>query len=454
MLIGIIFASILSAIALINSLRTDWNWFQSRMIVRKTALDWFLFPDDDPKQRPAQSFTTILAFAKNLEDSVKSNNQSYILESELLLLLRDSCDGGWVPEFLHDTLNYALPDWVRVKSYSFEIASSRFPPPKHRKALYKNLAKTAAFVREFDVRSRKSLEYAFDNLIESQYENLSLIQIPILGIAFDINNLGLISGVIFCSLLILLYLSMVREGRNLKTLFTHGWLDKNIDDRRLYELLSMYQVLTVPLKLYSPDKTYDKVTRMFIYGIFWFPVIILCAIFWYDLKTYDIGRTINPFLTFITTSSTLLMLLAVLFMVVKITERQIRIDRQWDNQYYRLNLEKLFNLKPNDADINVWTTPEQVKINWANTAEEVKRLQQENGRISEIHSVRLLENFIDNCYDDDFERLETKIDQRIVDSHWEHLQKWFADNKTKSTRREFRKSLKAFLNSSFEEKMA
>ncbi len=458
MLIAIIFASILSSIALINSLKSDWNWFQSRVAVRKTAMEWFMFPDEAQtdscsiehrdtlsNEKQADSYKSIEYFAKHLEGLVPDSLEP-ICGEEIKIFLRDSCNRGAVTRWLFGPLDFRLPTWICIKPFAFD--TSRLPTCEERKKLYSRLVQASSFVRASNLQSRKALEITYDNLIESQYENLSLVRIPILGIAFDINNLGLISGVVFFSLMILLYLSMVRESRNLKTLFTHGWRDNDTDDRRLYELLSMYQVLTIPLKLYSPDKTKDKLTRKFIFGIFLMPAVVLGLVLLYDRHTFIVGTSLNPFLTWITSSSTFGMFALVCIMAYKIAERQIRIDRQWDNQYYRLNLEKLFNLKRDDAETSIWTTPEQVKINWANTVERIKNLKLETSEISEAQSIKQLEKFVDDCYDNDPNVLE-KSKREHVDSYWEHLQDWFKENKVKSTRQEFRKSLKRLMNRDF-----
>lgn len=466
MLIGIIFASMLSFIALINSMKPDWSWFQSRIAIRKTALEWFVFPDEKltdslsiatkdtlPYEAKiykdkAHLFASIEDFANYLEGLVPDPSERISTDSIKIILDRSINEGRSV-KWLFDSVAPTLPHWVCIKPFAFD--KSRLLEKSERERLYGDLAKAAVYVRNSGVYSRKSLEYSYDNLIESQSENLQLVRIPILGIAFDINNLGFISGMVFCSLMVLLYLSMVRESRNLKTLFTHGWRDDSIDDRRLYELLSMYQVLTVPLKLYSPDKAMDKWTRKLVYGIFSLPVLILVLIFLYDMHTFKVGASLNPLLTFVTSSSTFVMLLFVSFVAYKIVTRHIRINRQWDNQYYRLNLEKLFNLKPDDLDINfIWTNPDQVRINWANTVLRAKNMKKQGVKIGERRGVALLEKFIDDCYDNDAEKLEKPENEQQVETYWEHFKDWFDKNKIKSTRREFRQSLKKLMNGSFE----
>ena len=59
MLIALIFASILSFIALINSLKAEWNWYKSRIEVQRTALEWFRFPDDEKCSSPRDTSSVI-----------------------------------------------------------------------------------------------------------------------------------------------------------------------------------------------------------------------------------------------------------------------------------------------------------------------------------------------------------------------------------------------------------
>lgn len=458
MLIGIIFTSILSSIALVNSMGS--GWYQSRVTVRKMAMEQFLFPDDletnqakfghkdvccrcplpdsgAAGEHPLHTYSSVEGFAYDLEECFKDTAK----------ITRDNINSIVKTTFQSGSIKFQFPYWIRIKPMMLDL--TRLPGKEERKELYSNLVKAAIFVKIANVQSREALEYSYNNLLQSQYENLMLVRVPILGIAFDINNLSLISSVVFLSLMVLLYLSMVRESRNLKTLFTHGSRDDNIDDRRLYELLSMYQVLTVPLKLYSPDKMKDKWTRMLIYGIFWLPFMVLLAIFKYDWDTYDIGASLNPGLTLKSTLATLFMLFLISCAAYKISDRQKRIDRQWDNQYYRLNLEKLFNLKDDDMDTGIWTNPEQVRINWANTVEAARRLKLKAGNIGEFASVNLLERFIDRCYDDKPDKLESSNNGQ-VEQYWAYFKTWFDANKQKSTRREFRESLVDLMNGPFE----
>lgn len=308
--------------------------------------------------------------------------------------------------------------------------------------LYKVLSRAAALCNDYSPRSKEEYKYALENLMEAQTENFTLVRMPILGVSFDINYLGLISGLVMYSLMALLYLSMVREDRNLKTLFGHGWKDNETDSRKLYELLSMYQVLTVPQKLYRPDNRRDMLTRKFVVGVFLFPCFVLLFIFGYDLLSFKIGLSLNPIMTIITSSSTLIALFAIAYFSYKLIDRQTRINRLWDNQYFRLHLDNFLSTNLQKEETSPFATLEQAKINWANAAYSVSQKKP----MSEKECVKHFRGFLNLCYDKDEDRLNANVSEEQLGIYWEKLESWYKVHRTYSTRKQFRKELAQMMN--------
>ncbi len=458
LLIGLLFASILSFIAVIDSMH---SWYGSRIEIRQVALQWFNFPEDNPNHKekivPNQvgkdslnkplvvdKTTTDTAF-HSIEDFAHALEQKEMNPKERL-------DSTQIQQILHNAINLEcftcigennsdLPYWITLKPFE-SVGARAIPTKKERKNLYKVLSRAAAYANDYSPHSKEEYEYALENLMEAQTENFTLLRMPILGVSFDINYLGLISGIIMYSLMALLYLSMVREDRNLKTLFGHGWKDEETDNRRLYELLSMYQVLTVPQKLYRPDNRRDMLTRKFVVGVFMFPCFVILFIFIYDLISFRVGLMLNPGMTIITSSSTLVALFAIGYFSYKLIDRQTRINRLWDNQYFRLHLDNFLSTNLQKEETSPFATLEQAKVNWANAVFKVKGKKP----MTEKECVKHFREFLNLCYDKFEDKLDEKITKEQQDIYWEKLETWYKAHRTYSTRKQFRKELTQMMN--------
>ncbi|MFN0036788.1 MAG: hypothetical protein ACKVUS_17130 [Saprospiraceae bacterium] len=473
LLIGLLFASILASIALIDSVH---SWYGARIEIRQVALQWFVFPEDNKSSK--EDGTVICLSCDSLKNGVIADTQKVTPKAEIQapafhsvqefaislenqeLNESERWDSAQIENILRNAINLEyfpllgknksdLPYWISIKP--FESGEWRVPDKKQRKLLYQALSRAAAVSNDYSPHSRQEFEYALENLMEAKTENFTLVRMPILGVSFDINYLGIISGLIFSALMALLYLSMVRENRNLKTLFQHGLQDKDTDGRRLYELLSMYQVLTVPQKLYRPDNKSDLRTRNIIEVVFWFPYAVLLLIFVYDCISFKIGLSLNPNMTIITSLSTLLSLASITYFSFKLNSRQRSINRLWDNQYFRLHIENFVSPNPTNDDAPLFATLPQAKINWTNTAYRISREQP----LSENKSVERLREFLNLCYDDSEDKRDPKLPNlndnaywaQKDDECWKVLQEWFEKNKQHSTRKQFRVGLTEMMNS-------
>ena len=485
LLIGLLFASILAFIALLDSFVPFLSWYSSRIEIRQVALEWFIFPEENPDSeanckvicmacdsnklvaKPTTGIrndnpkvpgvNSIQEFAKLLEASVKDSLSKWPPGEDSVVFKRyKQWDSSQIERIMRDAVNLPvylnflvkkdnkveLPYWIKIRPFE-SVKTRSIPDRKRRKALYKSLSRAALAFNGYSPHTRKEFEYALENLMEAQAENLTLVRMPILGISFDINFLGFISGGIFYALMALLYLSMVREDRNLKTLFQQGWQDEDTDDGRLYELLSMYQVLTVPQKLYRQDDQKDMMTRKFIVGVFWFPFIVLALIFSYDLYSFKIGLSLNPLMTVVTSFLTLISLLLIGVTSRKLTDRQTRINRLWDNQYFRLHLGNLIAPETNQRNASRFATLPQAKINWANAAYQSIQIKP----LTEKMCVERFRMFLNLCYDKFEDKRISEITDAQEEAYWKKLEIWFEDQKHNSTRKIFRVELVKMMNS-------
>ncbi len=78
--------------------------------------------------------------------------------------------------------------------------------------------------------------------IKLQRENVNLIKVPFFGVAFDVDDVGVIGGFTLLILLMWLQVSLTKECECLQTLFG----TKGGDTRRIYELAAMRQEIARP----------------------------------------------------------------------------------------------------------------------------------------------------------------------------------------------------------------
>jgi hypothetical protein len=102
-----------------------------------------------------------------------------------------------------------------------------------------------AYCSKLTVVSRAELNDLLTIYDRARIENTVLIKMPILGITFDVNWLGLVSSVAFSIVFFLLYYSLSRERKNLILVFKLAQ-ERGMKRIDFYQMLSMRQVLHVP----------------------------------------------------------------------------------------------------------------------------------------------------------------------------------------------------------------
>ena len=168
-----------------------------------------------------------------------------------------------------------------------------------------------------------------DQNIRSKIDNYQNVHIPILGNAFDINNLSFISGITFILLLTILRFTLTREKNNLRLSleaisdrYPDSYTVREFDDtptfqrvnrntltllinhtRRKYHynFLSMNEVFNIP-PLEVSDNYLQKtlLARIVSKNLFYFPYFIYFIILVNDLTTIKEGFETSPIHTSIT----------------------------------------------------------------------------------------------------------------------------------------------------------
>ena len=229
-------ANFIALLAFFNALQPQYNWLGSRLKSLQTVYQWTHFPyDETTNQRPDK-----LVFSYGLPtDSPLRNHENSYNAWEFYTLLEACHLHGLValkdleklpanihlqfPKVLYDGGNYI--HWERLDKNALRDALQTAP--------------------SINVYSKQDLANQISILERARVENALLIKIPVLGIAFDVNNLALISAAAFSILFFLLQFNLARERKNLALVF-HTANDLGISKLVLYRMLSMRMVLVIP----------------------------------------------------------------------------------------------------------------------------------------------------------------------------------------------------------------
>jgi hypothetical protein len=175
---------------------------------------------------------------------------------------------------------------------------------------------------------RKDLQ---QSTVRGYVENVRFIRAPFFGIAFDVNDLGIIGGIGFIIILLLLRHSLSREIKSLKMSFreavNHGHL------YHFYQALGMKQVFTVP------DMRGEKRNRFLAVSpkiVCLLPILIylfgvgydIISVFYYGLYAL---RPVAFQLIF-----ELFLLACITYLSYRCLERQKHIDRIWGRYWKKV----------------------------------------------------------------------------------------------------------------------
>lgn len=437
LMVALIFAALLVSIALVNSFKQQFSWYKSRIGIKKVAQEWMVFPDDPDSVRQ-RSFHDMGAFAL-------FNEKLYGAESL----------DGKTRKIAQET---SLPYWTGIKRDTLRIR--QYQDPASRFEFYCTIREAAEHIELSNTKTRHELNLTVDELIQVHIEHLLLVRIPILGISFDVNYLGVFGGITFISLYLLLYYSLVREYRNLKTLFKRAWGEKRYHQHQFYEFISMYQVLDVPKRLYSDETNQrDRWLRSVTLLGHLFPAIILIIVFAYDLYTTGLGASINGQMAHITSIFTAFFIVVVLTLLWVIYKQEDRMNLLWDNQACEFNIEYILEMIGED-EIDI----EELKGKTldAGTAWKIKEIfysifstaYGNSGEIPVAQAMGLLENFLHRIFKKEYldRPAPGEPDKGAIGALWEVFKEWSKKSGRHNLEEDFRTSFANATNGYFKEK--
>jgi hypothetical protein len=184
-------------------------------------------------------------------------------------------------------------------------------------------------------------EYRYQQLcsaIERAYvENAMTIRVPVLGFAFDVNDLGLLSGLGFAIILSCYRFFLSREVDNLRVSFAEAEDGGTHILDEYYRLLAMRQVFTVPMGEHVKRSFFLRVVPK---AIAWLPLTVLLAVIGNDLHTLWIARELGWGHFVVNFAFTLLCIVVLIPLCISISVRLVRMDRIWLMCWQYLEVEK------------------------------------------------------------------------------------------------------------------
>jgi hypothetical protein len=179
-------------------------------------------------------------------------------------------------------------------------------------------------------------------LVKSYVDNAMSVEVPFFGVSFDINDLGLLSGIGFVTVLVLLRFSLRSEIASLRLVFKAASRTIKGDSAQLesvYDLLASRQVFTVP---HVQDERMHWVTRRpWVLRAMpkltcFLPLVVYSMVAINDYQSQNIANAINPLHTRI-----LLIYTGVLWVAIGVLStwcymRLAQIDRIWDEYWAQI----------------------------------------------------------------------------------------------------------------------
>lgn len=153
-------------------------------------------------------------------------------------------------------------------------------------------------VAKLGLRDKEAVEKWLDKIEQEQVSGVIIKNMPFLGVPFDVNDLGIFSGLTYTILMVALWFAMVRHQENL---YLSMWKVCEMAQKKdgpnpegranlLYHALAMSQLFTTPPTLARWQTSFtDQFPRLF----FLIPAVMQGYIGWNDLDTFDRGSMVN-----------------------------------------------------------------------------------------------------------------------------------------------------------------
>jgi len=237
--------------------------------------------------------------------------------------------GSWPDERLRTAKlaqeYFSIPDSMRKPLPNIENTN----PQYFRYSFTKDeIEKVDKFMKAYEVTDSAQLHKLVDDFNGMLVEHVIMIRIPFFGATFDVNDLGIISGLSFVVLLTMFRFSLTREITNLK--FAFSAVKDPEAKRYCYNYLSMGQFLTIPQQL--GGKTNEKFWTNIPKVLLALPFVCHLLIFINDLGSLKFGWVFSfgNTLTLLLISS--FSLGVIIILTVACYSLLARLDNEWRQQ--------------------------------------------------------------------------------------------------------------------------
>jgi len=166
-------------------------------------------------------------------------------------------------------------------------------------------------------------------------ENAFTIRVPFFGFSFDVNDLGLLGGLGFTVILILLRFSIRSEIISLRLSFKAVEAEARKDPTQFalfYDLLAMRQVLTMP-HVEDPEKEWVSHRPLVLQVVYkWLcfvPAVVYTLVAFHDFSTLDIGDVLDHGRTQWLIGYTIFFLIVIIALSIWCFVKWRRVDNLW-----------------------------------------------------------------------------------------------------------------------------
>lgn len=420
LLLILLFTSIIILMALINSIIPEYNWFSSKSILFKNIIQYIELPNS--KKEKGEK-VDVVSFDYFMFYNESINNNHILTNSGISKKERDEiCE---IDE--------------KYSRYNIMLKSPKIAPIfetefKDRLDKYRQLGMAIEYVEKHQVLNEGVLQNYIDKMDAAEIEHIDLVRVPILGVSFHINYLSFYSGLTLIVLYFLFYFSLKREHINSEIAFRRGW--RNLKDFHhhyyFYEYLSMFQVLSIPRKLFEPPKE-NWLHKVFSFISILLPFFVYVGVVMYDFFSRDIGMEANPILTKISIYLSCFFGVIICIISVRAYLFWLEMDKLWNYQALEFNfeciLEKLEIDKIHDfTDLTTCTLTkddeDKVKSFWYET---INNFLVRHQSISPNRCYKMYSNFINVLLTKDALQNYQPKSHENLDKCWNELHQWYVN---------------------------
>ena len=155
-------------------------------------------------------------------------------------------------------------------------------------------------------------------------ESSFLVHVPFFGISFDINDLGILSGIAFSIVIIWFRFATRAEIQNVRLGFSAAKDMGQLPE--FYRLLAMRQVMTAPKLLGRKLYSFYLYTPKF---LIFLPFIVYCLVVAHDFYTAFVGQELSDPRTRLQLCSNYTLWIVVLFLTIQAFTRWQKIAIEW-----------------------------------------------------------------------------------------------------------------------------